>query len=203
KGGDRVIEPQLIEALGIGRTPVRQAIQRLASDGLLDANPGTFAIVHSFTEKERQDYGMVRLAIDTVAAPLVILNGSNRDFQNLLDTTIACQKASEQNDIPERIRLDFAFHNLFVALSGNHELTKIQEQITRRGRLMQLQIYRRQGASFCDLSGHLDIIRALHDRDTSSCILAVKAHLGHSYASDSDVTPEWKAVESALNLTVS
>ncbi len=198
KGGDRIVEQQLIDQLGIGRTPLRQAIQRLASDGLIDLNPGSFSIVHTFTEKEKQDFGLVRLAIDTVATPLVILNGSNKDFQNLMDITIACQKAFERQDIGERIRLDYSFHTQFVALSDNMELCKIQEQLTKRGRLMQLQTYSQKGSSFCDLSGHLDIIRALNERDTDACLKAVQAHLSHAFDSSGSST-SWASVESALD----
>ncbi len=198
QGGDRIVEQQLTELLGIGRTPLRQAIQRLANDGLIDLNPGTFAVIHSFTEKEKQDYGMVRLAIDTMAAPLAILNGSNRDFQGLMDITIECQKAFERDDIQDRIRLDYAFHTGFVALADNQELIKIQEQLTKRGRLMQLQTYSQKGPSFCDLSGHLDIIRSLTDRDTSACIQAVQHHLGHSFETPMN-SQAWQAVKAALD----
>ncbi len=198
KGGDRLVEQQLCDILGIGRTPVRQAVQRLASDGLIDLNPGSFAIIHTFTEKEYQDFGIVRLSIDFTVAPLVVLNGSNRDFQNLMDNTIECQKAFERDDITERIRLDYEFHTNFVAISGNQEFINIQEQLTKRGRLMQLQRYLREGSNFCDLSGHLNIIRALNNRDTVECINAVKAHLSHSFNTSLESTKEWESVVSAL-----
>ncbi len=200
QSGDRLVEQQLTQMLDIGRTPLRQAIQRLASDGLVDLNPGTFATIHTFTEKEVQDYGIVRLSVDVTAAPLVILNGSNLDFQNLLSITTECQKAFERNDIMERIRLDYEFHQQFVAISGNQELTSIQEQMTKRGRLMQLQKYIKEGSSFCDLSGHLDILRALNERNTEDCIRAIKEHLSHSYNPESGKSVEWESVSSSLGM---
>ena len=197
---DKIVEQQLIEMLGIGRTPVREAIRRLASDGILDLTPGTFAKVHNFTDKEKQDVGLIRLAIDTVAAPLVVLNGSNRDFQDLMAITTKCQEAYDNNDIMGRIKLDYQFHNTLVAISGNNELSKIQDQLTTRGILMQIQSYRTKGDSFCHLTGHLDIIRCLNERDTSGCIAAMQKHLAHSYASTPENAQAWKSAELALNM---
>lgn len=199
EGGDKIVEQQVIDLLGISRTPVREAIRRLASDGLVDLCPGTFARVHTFTDKEKQDFGLVRLAIDTVAAPLVVLNGSNRDFQNLMSITTECQRAFDNHDIMGRLRLDFKFHSTLISLSGNHELTNIQEQLTKRGLLMQIQTYNAKGSSFCDLTGHLVIIQALNARDTDASIRAMQDHLRSSYTSTPVNMQEWKNAEAALS----
>lgn len=196
---NRIVEQQLIELLGIGRTPVREAIRRLAGDGLIDLSPGTFARIHTFSDKEKQDMGVVRLALDTAAAPLVILNGSNRDFQNLLVITTECQKAFERNDIIERLRLDFEFHTMLISISGNRELTTIQKQLTKRGMLMQIQSYCAEGSSFCDLTGHLNILQALNARDTNACIRCMQDHLKYAYTTTPEAKQEWQTVESALN----
>lgn len=198
QGGDKIVEQQVIDLLGISRTPVREAIRRLASDGLVDLCPGTFARVHTFSDKEKQDFGLIRLAIDTVAAPLVVLNGSNLDFQNLMSITTECQRAFDNNDIMGRLRLDFEFHSVLVSLSGNHELTNIQNQLTKRGLLMQIQTYHTKGSSFCDLTGHLVIIQALNQRNTDACIRALQDHLRHSYASTPENMQQWQSAESAL-----
>ena len=197
---DKIVEQQIIDMLGIGRTPVREAIRRLAADGIIDLNPGTFAKVHEFSDKEKQDVGLVRLAIDTVAAPLVVLNGSNRDFQNLMAITTECQKAHDEGNIMERLRLDFHFHNTLVSIAGNDVLTDIQTQLTKRGLLMQIQSYRKKGDSFCHLTGHLDIIRTLNERDTAACVQAMQAHLRHAYASTPEMAFEWDKAQAALNM---
>lgn len=199
EGGDKIVEQQVIDILGISRTPVREAIRRLANDGLVDLCPGTFARVHTFTDKEKQDFGLVRLAIDTVSAPLVVLNGSNLDFQNLMAITTECQRAFDNKDIMGRLRLDFEFHSKLVSLAGNDELTNIQEQLTKRGLLMQIQAYNAKGSSFCDLTGHLVIIQALNERNTDACIRAMQEHLRHSYASTPANMQDWKTAETALN----
>lgn len=198
KSGDKLVEQQIISKLGISRTPVREALRRLAADGLVDLCPGTFSRVHVFSDKEVLDIGLVRLAIDTIAAPLVVLNGSNRDFQDLAVLAADCQRAFERNDISERIRLDFEFHNTVVALSGNHELANIQNQLTKRGRLMQIQSYIERGNEFCDLSGHTEIINALNARDTAAAITAMQNHLKHPYTRTAASQQEWSSTVDAL-----
>lgn len=201
KSGDRLVEQQLINELEISRTPVREAIRRLANDGLVDLSTGTFARVHTFNAKEKQDIGLVRLAIDTVAAPLIVLNASNKDLQDLMTIAADCQRASDQNNIMERIRLDFHFHMTLISLSGNQVFTDIQEQLTKRGRLIQIQHYIENGATFCNLAGHLDILQALNNRDTKACIKAMQDHLRPAYASHEADSQVWNTVETALNTT--
>lgn len=201
RSGDRLVEQQLINELEISRTPVREAIRRLAGDGLVDLSTGTFARIHTFTAKEKQDIGLVRLAIDTVAAPLIVLNASNKDLQDLMTIAADCQRASDRNDIMERIRLDFDFHLTLVSLSGNQVFTNIQEQLTKKGRLIQIQRYSENGATFCNLAGHLDILQALNNRDTTACVKAMQDHLRSSYASQSADPQIWSAAEVNLNAT--
>ena len=89
----------------------------------------------------------------------------------------------------ERIRLDFDFHLTLVSLSGNQAFTDIQEQLTKKGRLIQIQRYSENGATFCNLAGHLDILQALNNRNTAACVKAMQDHLrfvlcvsGHGFA---------------------
>lgn len=201
QSGDRLVEQQLINELEISRTPVREAIRRLASDGLVDLSTGTFARIHTFTAKEKQDIGLVRLAIDTTVAPLIVLNASNRDLQDLMSVAADCQRASDRNDIMERIRLDFEFHQVLVNLSGNQVFADLQEQLTKKGRLIQIQHYSENGATFCNLAGHLDILQALNDRNTAACIKAMQDHLRPSYASHGVDPKIWEVAETALRTT--
>ena len=175
QSGDRLVEQQLINELEISRTPVREAIRRLAGDGLVDLSTGTFARIHTFTAKEKEDIGLVRLAIDTTVAPLIVLNASNKDLQDLMSIAADCQRASDRNDIMERIRLDFKFHQVLVELSGNQVFTDIQEQLTKKGRLIQIH--------------------------TNACIKAMQDHLRPSYASHGVDSKIWEVAETALRTT--
>lgn len=102
----------------------------------------------------------------------------------------------------ERIRLDFDFHLTLVSLSGNQAFTDIQEQLTKKGRLIQIQRYSENGATFCNLAGHLDILQALNNRNTAACVKAMQDHLRFSYASQDTGAQLWSAAETNLNTMV-
>ena len=87
-----------------------------------------------------------------------------------------------------RLQLDFKFHSTLVSLSGNHELTNIQEQLTKRGLLMQIQTYNTKGSSFCDLTGHLVIIQAFKQRTGYEC-----QHQSYARSSETFLTPSTPA----------
>ena len=80
KPGEHIPEIKLANQLGISRTPMREAIKRLAADGIVTMYPNRYAEVTVFREGWLQEVGIIRLALDTVAAHLSIHYGSNYDF---------------------------------------------------------------------------------------------------------------------------
>ena len=99
----------------------------------------------------------------------------------------------------ELIRLDFDFHLTLVSLSGNQVFTGATDQ---KGRLIQIQRYSENGATFCNLAGHLDILQALNNRNTAACVKAMQDHLRSSYASQDTGSQLWSAAETNLNTMV-
>jgi len=185
-GGMKIFEQDIVDKLSISRTPVREAMRRLAVDGILDMAPNKCAIVHTFTPQECFDMGLVRMTIDSLAVQLAILKGSNLDFHKLMMLASECEKYSMAGDIKNRIKYDCDFHTALVEVGGNQELLDIQRRLSLRSRLMQTQQYNKKNVSFCSIDGHIEILNHLMARDAERCIAAVQAHLRNFYSSEDE-----------------
>ena len=81
--GERLMETQLAEKLGVSRTPIREAIRKLELEGLVIMVPRKGAQVAQFTEKDIQDVLEVRAALESLAAKLACKRMDDRSFLKL------------------------------------------------------------------------------------------------------------------------
>ena len=175
--GDKIDEKRISDEMHISRTPIREAIRKLAASEIVDIYPNRTAEIHSFSEQQLMDMGLVRLSTDSLAVQLAILNGSNRDFMKLEAISDECDRAMQARNLYERIRLDCEFHIFLVEIGKNQELLNIQKNLALKFRLLQSQLLLTPDSNCCDLSQHTAIIQALKARDPALALKAVQDHL--------------------------
>ncbi len=122
--GEHLGEPALAEALGVSRTPVREALQRLAQEGLVEMTPGKGARVRLLTPTEVDDVYEVRALIEGEAA---FRAASRCDASGLarLEAALLELEGAEPGDYASQIAADASFHSLLVAAAGNQVLEQV------------------------------------------------------------------------------
>lgn len=178
--GEKIMEQELEQALGVSRTPIREALRRLAADGLVNIYPNRYSEVATFDQQTIYDIGCIRLAHECVAVQQALQNGSNRDFETLRDIAFQCEEASAVQDLYNRIKLDADFHMRIAEISGNKTLYELEERIFLRIRLLQITLLKKT-ASACKLQEHLQIVDALIERNTKKVLDLTCVHLGTFY----------------------
>jgi GntR family transcriptional regulator of vanillate catabolism len=132
--GERVSELQMVERLGVSRTPVRTALARLAEEGLLESIPSGGFAVRAFSEREVFEAIEIRGTLEGLAARLAAERGASRED---LDRSSSCLEAIDEvvhrdtqnvDDISRYIELNAQFHSLIVAMSGSHALGRLLER---------------------------------------------------------------------------
>lgn len=127
--GQRLNEVELANALGISRGPLREAIQRLRSEGLLTAVSGRGAYVRTFTAEALSDLYEVRIALEVHAVRLASRKlgpEGVKELRELLDATD--QSVAADHTYPQ----DLDFHQRMVALAGNPALIDTVTDIHRQ-----------------------------------------------------------------------
>ncbi|GJD52026.1 hypothetical protein OPKNFCMD_4788 [Methylobacterium crusticola] len=135
KPGERVSELQMVERIGVSRTPVRMALVRLEEEGLLEALPSGGFAVRAFTEREVFEAIEIRGTLEGLAARLAAERGAGRQD---LDAAGECLDALDAvvrrdtraaGDIARYGALNARFHGLLLHLAGSQALARQLERV--------------------------------------------------------------------------
>lgn len=170
-------EEKLAMELGISRTPLREAIRRLATDGLVVLTTGKPASVSSFTKEDALHQMEVRKLLETYNIEQVARFVTPTFINTLKDNLKLQKRAADKNDFHEFIELDRDFH---LILANQNPNTKLREMIhtintgVNRAFLILANTY---PISAMEASGeHEDIVNALENKNE---VAATKAMLEH------------------------
>ena len=121
----RLMEIDLSEKMNVSRTPIREAIKRLADDGLVKVEPRRGAYVANISIKDMLDVFEVREDMEGFAAKLAAERITEDEKVELRKIADKYEEALRQGDKEQIIELDEQFHNFIVACSGNETLSEL------------------------------------------------------------------------------
>ena len=134
--GERLMEIQLAERLGVSRTPIREAIRKLELEGLVIMIPRKGAEVADITEKSLRDVLEVRKALEELAVQLACEKITQEELEELEKAGENFKKVlNRSKDITEVAEADVRFHDVIYMATDNqkliHLLNKLREQMYR------------------------------------------------------------------------
>lgn len=130
--GTRIIEEDVVEAVGVSRTPIRTALSRLAHDGLIEQIPNRGSYVTKPTEEDFRSVFEARKLVET-AAFRKALRAHTEGTVELLKENLAKQEALEKRfDLNEYVSLNRTFHLLLTRDAGNPYYEKYLDELYNR-----------------------------------------------------------------------
>jgi len=180
--GEAVSDSLLAQQLNMSRTPIREAIVRLVTEGLIEQGE-TRMLVKTISPNDITELLDVREAIETKAVRLIIQSGglSTAQIQELNDANEEMRKHVEGNDFQKNFIADDHLHNLLVKFSDNSRLYGYSV-------IMQMQCHRARWLTVFSpryresIDEHRAIIEALARGDLNDSLKAVETHLMHAMA---------------------
>lgn len=190
KSGQRLMEVQLAEQLGVSRTPIREAIRKLELEGLVLMLPRKGAYVADMSFKDLIDVLEIRATLEGLAASLASERRRDEDIKGLEKLAKEFEDSVKNGDIESVLKKDIEFHEYIFSLANNNKLyqliNSIWEQV-HRFRVMYVSDYE---ASLSLVDEHNKILQAIKD---GNCELAKK------YATDHIEIAEQFFMENAVN----
>jgi len=179
--GKRLKLDEIETQMGISRTPLKVALDRLAAEGLVEIVPRRGTYVTIPTRKDIEESFSVRLALETYAVRLVATEIGNDELQWLQDIVRQMRALIEVDDhshIYKRYaELDHEFHRLIVDSARNDLLSQFWERVSAHARMARVR-YRRADRKL-DLATreHEGIVRALGEGDREEAQALIAMHI--------------------------
>ena len=175
--GAKLPEDAIGDAFGTSRTIAREALGRLAVEGLVELKPNRGAFVANPTLDEGRDLFVVRRGLERTVAETLAGRLSTRAIAELRALVERERAASGHNDA-ESIRLAGEFHLSLARLTDNALLTRYVTEVVLRCSLI-LAMFGRPHSAECGVSEHFAIIDALADGDAARAARLMDEHLQH------------------------
>jgi DNA-binding GntR family transcriptional regulator len=178
--GTAASEAMLISHYGWGRTPLREAFQRLAEQELLQIVPHHGVVI---TPLSVFDFVEVMDAMSLVIGPAAALACQRMSAGELagLDGLIEqAEAAASQPDLPRLAELDYQFHSTLANATGNRYLSGYLLRLHRAAERFNLAAWQRDRLTQPSLAEHRQIVAALQLRDPSAAEAAMRAHIEHA-----------------------
>lgn len=176
--------PLLEDQFGISRTPIKEALQKLEAEGLVEIRPrrGTFVAGHD-PRDVAESYDL-RCILECAAAQKVTAAISDKEFEKLLTINermiTLLQQENYQAILSDYLDLDREFHRNFVQLAGNSRLSTVHAQINTHLHVARARIKFNKPDSQKTQNEHAGILLALKKRDVDAVCAAVEKHINLS-----------------------
>lgn len=180
KPGERLMEIQLAEELGVSRTPVREAIRKLELEGYVIMMPRRGTYVANLSIRDVNEVFEIRTSLDSLASGLAAERITDEELERLQRLLVLIGEYIETNDMEKIVETDTEFHDLLYQASRNTRLVGIifnlREQLTRF-RTTSMGFPGRLAAT---LEEHRRIVEAIAQGDVKEAQAAAEYHMEKS-----------------------
>lgn len=175
--GERLLENQLAEELGVSRTPIREALRMLEIENLVDLIPRKGAQVREMSEKDIKNVLEIRKVLEELAAGLAAENITKQEINSLKKANTDFINAFDNGDREAVLEADTRFHDIIFNATQNDKLVQIISNIS-------IQIFRYRITYLKLLSDvsvpnqhHIELIKAFERRDVARARAISREHI--------------------------
>lgn len=181
--GDAIDEMALCERFGISRTPLREALKVLDSEGLIELIPRRGSFVRSMDVEELNELFPVMVVLEGLCAREAVENCAAEDLQKLESMHEKLEHLAAQGDVDGYYEQNFVFHQAIQDLSGNKLLQRVigdLRKVLRLARHMQLT---KPGRLEASLEEHRLVMQAFKKADPDMADQNMQNHLKQQWFS--------------------
>jgi DNA-binding GntR family transcriptional regulator len=175
KPGERLNELDLAEKLGVSRTPIREALKRLAAEGLLMESSRGY-VRRPLEIQEMLNLYEARVAIERECFRLAFERATEEELRDISDYLKASVQVPVDTNIEQLVELDEGFHLRIAVMSRNTELKRILISLNERIRFIRWIDMENVGRDSTQKE-HWEIVNAMLERDMERGLTRISSHI--------------------------
>jgi DNA-binding GntR family transcriptional regulator len=163
--GEKILDKELAEHLGVSRTPVREALRRLEDKSLVESAANRWTRVSEISSDEPDMIYPIIWTLEKLALSSAAGRMTEEDFDQMDQSNQKMKKALEHDDAVAASKADTAFHDVFIERSHNVFLIKILQELKIRCRRLEVNYFDGLSYSLSSIEEHDIIISAMRSGD--------------------------------------
>lgn len=177
--GARLNERVLCEQMGVSRTPMREAIKKLAGEGLVRLEPHRGAVVHRLGREEVAAAFEVMATLEALSGDLAAQRASNDEIRTIQELQVRMERAHRARDLPGYYRLNAEIHAAINTAARNPVLEEVFRSVNVRLQSLRFRSNLDQRKWDAAVKEHAAIAAALQARDGPQLGRLLRDHLNH------------------------
>ena len=177
KPGERLMEVQLADDMGVSRTPVREAIRKLELEGLVLMIPRKGAYVSGISSKDIADVFEVRASLESLAASLAAERITEQELEDLNRFMVEVTINAEVGDLEKVIQSDTDFHEQIYHASRNNRLVQIINNLRDQIQRFRSASLSHPGRIKETLEEHKRLLEAISERNIVRASSLAREHI--------------------------
>ena len=180
KPRERLLERPLADRFGVSRTPIREALRKLESIGMVKIIHNQGAQVADFSLQDIEDMFLVRTNLEKLAGKAAIESVTAKEIAKLTEINQQLSKAVSLQDFPKMIEYDQQFHRYLTGISKNQFLIKAIEDLRAKAYPISYYVWKNSKNINKSLNDHKNIIEALRKKEEKELIALIELQLINS-----------------------
>jgi DNA-binding GntR family transcriptional regulator len=175
--GSRIVESRVAEALGISRTPVREAIHKLEREGLLNKSRTGGFFVKGLSRADIEETFGIRCVLESYAARLAAIKHRQEELKPLEEKISEYQQCLDRKDMDALPRINTEFHDLLYALSRSPRLIKMINDLKDQIFRFRQVILKMEEMAEISNNDHRLMLKSIRERDADVVESLVREHI--------------------------
>lgn len=187
KPGERLMEIQLANKLGVSRTPIREAIRKLELEGLVLMIPRKGAEVAQITEKNMQDVLEVRKALEELSVQLACERITPEQVEEMKMAAEDFRKVLKSGDVTKIAEADVKFHDIIFAATNNQRLITLLNNLREQMYRFRVEYLKQKECYQQLLEEHDKLIALISGGEVEEACELMGCHIDNQASTVSDV----------------
>ena len=175
--GRRLKEEELARELGISRTPVREALLVLQTEGMVEAAPNRGATVRSYDAHDLGELYLLRAALEGLAARLAAERVMPQDLAKLQKSCDRFESVASLGTLKELVKENLVFHNTILDIAGSERIAQLVRSVTELPLVYKSYLWYSPSQKLVSAHYHRQIVNAIEARDPERAETVMKQHV--------------------------